>query len=165
MRSYQIEASKKIKGSYEFDGGYIVDAGCKDGTLNNCSGFSEWFASKYLGVNTKTKPHAGCYFQGSQFASTLISCYGLENGGKIPRVYSIFSHGPYSGSSDGWANHTGVVLGIDTEKDLIITGEASCSNGYIDGVWPGVKTYSLSKWTNNPSRYGPTFAYKEGFSL
>lgn len=165
MSAYIAEASKKLTGSYEFDGGYIVDAGCKHGTLNNCSAFSEWFASKYLGVNTRSRPHNGCYFQGSQFVNTLTSCYNLNYGGKTPVVYSVFSHGPYTGSADGWANHTGVVLGIDVEHDLIITGEASCTNGYIEGVWPGVKTYSLSKWTNNPSRYGPTYAYKEGFSL
>lgn len=165
MSAYIAEASKKLTGSYEFNGGYIVDAGCKHGTLNNCSAFSEWFASKYLGVNTKSRPHHGCYFQGSQLVSTLTNCYGLNYNGKTPVVYSVFSHGPYSGSADGWANHTGVVLGIDVERDLIITGEASCSNGYINGVWPGVKTYSLSKWTNNPSKYGPTYAYKEGFSI
>ena len=165
MSAYIAEASKKLTGSYEFDGGYIVDAGCKHGTLNNCSAFSEWFASKYLGVNTKSRPHNGCYFQGSQFVNTLTSCYNLNYGGKTPVVYSVFSHGPYTGSADGWANHTGVVLGIDVEHDLIITGEASCSNGYVNGVWPGVKTYSLSKWTNNPSKYGPTYAYKEGFSI
>lgn len=138
--------------------GPIVYAGCIDGTYNNCSAFTAWYINNYTS-GTKVSN-----IQGSEFVKRLLNNYPNEytNGGKIPAVGAIMSHGPYSGSADGWANHTGVVLGIDTANDKIIIGEASCSLGYNDN-WPRAYTYSLSKYTNNPSPYGPTYAYPNTF--
>ena len=139
--------------------GPIVYAGCKHGTYNNCSAFSAWYINNYTD-GTKV-----ANYQGSEFVKRLLNHHPDEytDGGKIPAIGAIVSMGPYSGtSSDGWANHTGVVLGIDVEKDQIIIGEASCSNGFNNN-WPRAHAYSLSKYTNNPSQYGPTYAYPKSF--
>ena len=88
----------------------------------------------------------------------------VTDGGKIPQAYAIFSTGDTSGdgsgSLNGYYNHTGVVMGINTEKDEIYIAEASSANGYTTGdyPWPYVRIKKLSEWTNaGPG--GPTYAY------
>ncbi len=155
-----------IQGSCTLAGAMVSDAGCTDGTLNNCSAFSQWFVNKYWGANIPGRV-GDCRLQGSLLTDTLSRCYGYSGGknNRIPSLYAVFSTGPETGSDGKWYNHTGVVLGIDKEHDILITGEASCHNGFVKDVWPGVKTRSLSEWTNSPDKYGPTYAYKEGFML
>lgn len=136
----------------------LSHVGCVNGVYNNCSAFSAWYINNYTNGSTVTN------YQGSEFVSRLLNNFPGEytDGGKVPAVGAIMSSGPYSGSAEGWANHTGVVLGIDEANDQIIIGEASCSNGY-NSNWPGAHTYSLSKYTNNSSQYGPTYAYPKSF--
>lgn len=138
--------------------GPIVYAGCTGGTYNNCSAFTAWYINNYTNGSKVSN------FQGSQFVKKLLNSYPSEytDGGKTPAVGAIMSTGPNSGSADGWANHTGVVLGIDVANDIITIGEASCHSGF-NNTWPNAHNYSLSKYTNNPSPYGPTYAYPNTF--
>ncbi len=131
------------------------DGACVNGTMNNCSAFTQWFLNKY----TTLGPNGAGLKQGSQAVSSYLSEHsGLIDGGKVPRVYAVMSEGPFSGTSgDGWYNHTAIVLGIDAENDQIIFGEASCGGYY----YPQAKAYSLSEYTNSSSPYGPTYAYTD----
>ncbi len=157
MQAYRKEASKKSRGDQKFQGALVKDSGCKDGALNNCSAFTEWFLNRY----TTLGPDKVMTRQGSQAVKRYLKEFPeLVNGGKTPKVYAVVSMGPNSGKADGWSNHTGIVLGIDKEKDTIIIGEAACSNGYTDR-FPGAHEYSLSKYTNGPSKYAPTYAYTD----
>ncbi|MBR0431300.1 glucosaminidase domain-containing protein [Candidatus Saccharibacteria bacterium] len=159
MEAYAVEADKFARGNLTFDGATIQDAGCPDGTLNNCSAFTQWFLNRY----TTLGPSGVTLYQGSMAVEWNLRDHSeLMRGEKVPKVYAIMSMGSFSGCSDGWCNHTGIVLGIDKEKDQIIIGEASCgeSNG---GRWyrPGAHVYSLSEYTNSPSKFGPTYAYTD----
>ena len=156
MKAYREEARKRKKGSYSFSGAFVYDGGCNDGTLNNCSAFSEWFVNKY----TTAGPNISAY-QGADTVKNLLSLNkGFENGGKVPHAYAVFSSGPFEGQADGWWNHTGVVLGVNQEKNQMIIGDASCHNGFTDR-YPGAAVVDLDKWTNSSSKYGPTYAYTD----
>lgn len=153
MASYRAEAAKKQVGTLTVLGARVdqpSDGACKDGTLNNCSAFSQWFVNKYTSVDS------GLY-QGSQFAKQLIASGRAEDGGHNPRLYAVMSEGPMTGSAGGYPNHTGIVLGIDKENNKIIIGEASCSRGFTDSM-PGAHEYNLSDFTRNET-YAPSYAY------
>lgn len=154
MEAYSKEASRKARGSFTFDGATISDSGCIGGTMNNCSAFTQWFLNRY----TTMGPSGAIIHQGSKAVSRYLSENSeLVDGGKVPRAYAVMSQGPYTGYKDGWGNHTGIVLGIDKTRNKIIIGEASCSMSFL----PTAHEYDLDKYTNNPSSYGPTYAYTD----
>ena len=159
MEAYARESDKMQHGTVTFQGVSIEDVGCPSGSLNNCSAFTKWFLNRY----TTLGPNGVALIQGSQAVSqNLASHPQLKNGGRTPRMYAIMSSGPVSGSADGWANHTGIVLGIDESKNQIIIGEASCGSGRGSRAYrPRAQAYSLSEYTNSSSPYGPTYAYTD----
>jgi len=143
MQPYISRANLRETGTVVFDGATVNQPSSgppPDGTLNNCSAFSQWFVNRYTSVNV------GLY-QGSATARTLItSGKGFVNGGHTPKVYAIMSSQS--------PNHTGVVLGIDTATDTIIIGEASYHNG--TNGYPRAKAYSLKKYTSANYTYAYT---------
>ena len=164
MKAYREEASKKRSGNMYFLGALVEDVGSSQGTLNNCSAFTQWFVNKYTTIGPDKAPlrQGSCVV--SRISPLCNSSYdqftGLEYGGKVPRVYAIMSRGSYDGNnSDGWGNHTGIVLGIDVENDKIIIGEASWNQ--FDSKFPGANEYSLSEYTNATSQYGPRYLYTD----
>ena len=159
MEAYRIESDKFEKNDVMFDGALVTYIGCPDGALNNCSAFTQWFLNRY----TSFGPSGAILHQGSSAVSSYLrENPNLINGGKVPKAYAIMSQGPSTGSADGWTNHTGIVLGIDVENDLIIIGEASCGMSNGKRVYaPRAMAYSLSKYTNNSSQFGPTYAYTD----
>ena len=169
MTKYRNEASKKLKGNYGLGqqngtvigDGFVNDAGCKDGALNNCSAFTQWFINNYTTIG----PNFGST-SGSKYTDLLISEGGFEDGGQVPQVYAVFSCGCGDGAGDAcissvtgksYNNHTGIILGIDKEKGLVYTGEAGCSAGFDDS-WPGVFTRKLDDMTNTGEN-GYKYAY------
>ena len=160
MEAYAAESDKMRTGTQVFDGATIYDVGCPSGTLNNCSAFTQWFLNRY----TTLGPSGAGLYQGSQTVSSLLGLSSsIINGGKTPKAYAVMSMGPYTGTStDGWYNHTGIVLGINKENDQIIIGEASCgaSKGRRS-FRPRAAAYSLSQYTGSSSQYGPTYAYTD----
>lgn len=150
MSAYRSEAAKRKTGNYGggytngsvIGEGYVGDAGCWAGTLNNCVAFSRWFVNNY----TTAGPKSNAAGDGWTYANSLVSMDGFESNGRVPIAYAIFS------VLGGQYGHTGVVLGIDREKDEIYIGEAGCTAGYND-KWPGVHKYSLSAWTNSSYNY------------
>lgn len=159
MEAYAREADKMQHGLVTFQGVSIEDVGCPSGSLNNCSAFTKWFLNRY----TTLGPSGVALIQGSQAVKqNLASHPQLKNGGKVPKLYAIMSSGPMSGSAGGWANHTGIVLGIDESKNQIIIGEASCGSGRGGRSYrPRAQVYKLSDYTNSSSIYGPTYAYTD----
>ncbi|MBR3169552.1 glucosaminidase domain-containing protein [Candidatus Saccharibacteria bacterium] len=143
MQPYITRARRKETGTIVFDGATVNQPSFgspPDGTLNNCSAFSQWFVNRY------TSATVGLY-QGSATARTLItSGKGFIDGGHTPKVYAVMSSQK--------PNHTGVVLGIDTATDTIIIGEASYHNG-ING-YPRAKAYSLNKYSSSNYTYAYT---------
>lgn len=159
MEFYAQESDKFARGTVNFDGATITDSGCPSGTLNNCSAFTQWFMNRY----TTLGPNGVNIAQGSRAVQRYLGAFPeLIDGGKVPRAYAVVSMGPYTGNAAGWPNHTGIVLGIDQVNDQIIIGEASCgSRNGARYYRPRAKAYSLAKYTENPSAYGPTYAYTD----
>ncbi len=150
MAAYREEASYKKFGAYGagypngtvIGSGYVGDAGCHDGTLNNCVAFSRWFVNNYTSAGPKSLASG----DGWAYAASLVASDGFVDNGTVPLPYAVFSQ---TGGSWG---HTGVVLGVNTEKDEIYIGEAGCTAGYTD-TWPGVHVYSLSTYTDATYNY------------
>lgn len=156
MQSYVDEASKQKPGDYGAGSpngtvigpGWVSDAGCSGGALNNCVAFSQWFVNNYT--------TAGLTFgtnHGKGYVDTMISG-GFTDGGTTPRAYAVFSTG-----FEDLYGHTGVVLGINKEKNEIYIGEAGCRIGYnVEQGWPGVHVEDLGEYTGGAYRY----AYTDG---
>lgn len=146
IRPYAVEAEKRKFGSYGsgyangtvIGDGWVADAGCVGGTLNNCVAMSQWFINNY----TNLGPSIGTT-NGWNYTDMLIGA-GLADGGTVPRAYAIFSTTSY--------NHTGVVLGVNEEKGEMYTAEASC------GMYHGavVKVVSMDSATSGEYRYAYT---------
>lgn len=150
MKDYSELAKTQPRGSGEYLGAYIYDAGCPFGTLSNCVAFSQWFINKYTTTQYMNTSN------GNLVVTDLLTM-NFKDGGTTPAPYAIFSQpGPSS------AGHTGVILGVNKEKNTIIIGEASCSLGRSSPYyWPHAVEYSLdgdSEWTNGYT----TYAYTDG---
>ena len=115
-----------------------------DGTLNNCAAFVEWFLKRYT---TAT----GINLWGPEtIESKLNGVPGFKTGSTTPELYSVMVQTP---SDQKDIKHVAIVLGIDTDRNKIILGEASYHNGYVEGKWPGVHEYDLDKYTDGNHRY------------
>ena len=113
----------------QFDGADVRTDTCGHGTLNNCVAFSQWFVNKY----TTLGPNWNHTAMGNRMVSRLGE-YGFATG-STPEVYAVFSQ---------VSNHTGVVLGIDKERNKMVIGQASCGFYYE----PHVKEESINQnWT------------------
>ena len=105
--------------------------------LENCVAFTQYFICEYANVCMGLP-------DGGKVVDTLLnSPRGFIEGGTTPRVYAVFSS----------ATHTGIVLGIDKERDKIVIGEAGCGNT-ID--WTNAHEYSLSSRSNGSYKYAYT---------
>lgn len=124
------ETARKV---YHLDGCYA----CEDNgvQIDNCPALSRWFVNRF----TTGKKWIGQTGYGKDVANNIANFYGLSTS-HTPSAYSIFS-----GPGSGWAGHTGVVLGIDTNRKKAIIGEAGYCSGYdfIDA-----KEWDLSKLTS-----------------
>lgn len=128
----------------------VVAAGCPGGIKANCSAFSTYFVNKYV---TGMKGRA-IQRNGNQMASSLINNNGFKDGGRIPTPYAVFSQ-TAAACGFGSSNHTGVVLSINKSQDLLLIGEAGCSNR--DGG--SIRKLSLKCMTNNSAFH---YAYPPG---
>jgi hypothetical protein len=119
----------------------INDAGCAGGPLANCVAFSQYFINRYTDKKL-TSPG-----NGRDVVRSILSLSSFTDGGTTPAVYAVFSV-----DDDLWG-HTGVVLGIDKEKGVIIIGEAGCGFG---AQWTDAREYPLSKFSNGKYTYAYT---------
>ena len=125
----------------------INNTGCNS-DLENCVAYVQYFICEYANVCMGLP-------DGRNVVSRLLSIgKGFIDGGTTPRPYAVFSTvrpTKYVPS----ANHTGVVLGIDTARNKIIIGEAGCYGGLN---YTNAKEHDLSEYTNGGYRY----AYTDG---
>lgn len=132
---------------------------CSGGDLANCVAFVKYFVNRYtIFSDTSRFPSGiGATGNGGDVVTTLLSRNeGFVNGSTIPRPYAIFS--VRKGSTMCGAvicGHTGVVLGIDTDKNQIIIGEAGCGQPLS---WADAHVYQLSDYMNGSY----TYAYTDG---
>jgi hypothetical protein len=123
---------------------------CSGGPLANCVAFSQYFINRYT---TKQYTYTA---NGSGVVSSLIGL-GFTDGGHTPKVYSVFSQSTGSMMcGETPCGHTGVVLGIDTNNNKIIIGEAACGNT-LD--WADAREYDLVEYSNDAY----TYAYTDNF--
>lgn len=150
-----VEEYKNSPDSINFIGG--AGQGCNGGPLSNCVSFSVYFINKYttfVGFGSDRRAGPG---NGSTVASNAIARNPTIESGNSPRPYAIFS--TPSGSQmcgDVKCGHTGVILGVDTARQVVIVGEAGCSNALS---WDTAREYPLSRF-DSPEY---TYAYTDGF--
>lgn len=124
---------------------------CSGGIAYNCVSFSRYFINMYTNDYVTNHITVGLG-NGADIVGSLISGgYEFTDGGHIPQVYSIFSIS--SGSTmcgTSACGHTGVVLGINTNTNTIVIGEAACGSGEA-GV--RAREESLSTFMSSSYRY------------
>lgn len=154
MTKEQAEAFMSVYSSNPVNKEFIGSSSCscRGGCLKNCTSFSSYFINKYTSIIGFDGSLAGG--NGNQIVPNIIARNPSIQHGTVPRVYAIFSNPAYSKYGPTSAGHTGVVLGIDTENNLAIIGEASCNNASIS-----VRTQSLDTMTNNEDWI---YAYSDG---
>lgn len=121
----------------------INGTNCSGGSLSNCVAFSQYFINRYTSIKY-------IYTSDGRKVVKDLLALGFKDGGHIPKVYAVFSK---DGGSYG---HTGIVLGIDKDKDIIVIGEAHCSSTLDTAV---ASEYKLSDFSKNTY----TYAYTDGF--
>lgn len=159
-----LDEAKKFMDEYKNNPSnekYIGGAGrdCPGGPLSNCVSFTVYFINKYTkiqGFGDGTTPGNG----GEVVANIIARNPGIDNG-HSPRPYAIFSTPKgemMCGSTK--CGHTGVILGVDTKKDVVIVGEAGCGAG---AEWDTAREYPLSQFDNESYTYAYTDSWlKEG---
>lgn len=121
----------------------LTSNNCSGGIAYNCVSFSRYFVNVYTSRSSNhiTEPLG----DGINVASSLISNYSSDFNNCGPTTYAIFS-----GSGSGSEGHTGVILGINTANDEIVTGEAACGGGE-NGI--KVVVYSLVKFMSRYNKF------------
>lgn len=103
---------------------------CAGGIAYNCVSFSRYFINMYTNDYITNHITVGLGNGADIVGSLLSGGYAFTDGGSTPQVYAIFSTSSGSTMCNGKAcGHTGVVLGINTNTNTIIIGEAACGAG------------------------------------
>ncbi len=154
MAAYRSISPREVSQNPDLKKYGITSNNCTGSDLENCVSFVKWFVYTYTGTK------ASNIGNGKDVASRLVSNYGWKPGGHTPQVYAVFSvpKGKTVCADGKLCGHTGVVLGINKERNEIIIGEAGCSMGFS---WTGAHSYSLSEYSS--SLY--TYAYPPQINL
>jgi hypothetical protein len=118
--------------------------GCAGLRTNNCVAFTLFFLQKYTTLNFASA-------DGGKIVGAIAAANPDIQSGTVPQAYSIF--GTRKGRTicdDGLpCGHTGMVLGVDTERGVIIVGEAA----YCNAAFTGAREYDLAQWSNGEYTY------------
>lgn len=130
----------------------MTDNTCSGGIAYNCVSFTRYFINMYTNDYITNHITVGLGNGADIVGSLLGSGYQFTDGGSTPSVYAIFStsEGSTICNNGRPCGHTGVVLGIDTDNDKIIIGEAACGSGESGIV---AREDSLSAFTTSDYRY------------
>jgi len=121
---------------------YFSNCSGGGGPLGNCSTFVGYFVQRHT-TGSSVSVNGGQMVQ-----SLLATNSGFVDGGSVPKPYAVFSF-----STAGYG-HTGVILGVDTANNTIVTGEASCSS---PASYTGAHTYTMEGFAAK----NPTYAYTD----
>lgn len=136
----QIDAGDP-NGDMPFMSGTI---GCSGLRTNNCVAFTLFFLQKYTTLNYASE-------DGGKIVGAIAAANPDIQSGTVPQAYSIF--GTRKGRTiceDGLpCGHTGIVLGVDTARGVIIVGEAA----YCNDSFTGAREYSIESWSNGEYTY------------
>lgn len=140
---------KKIdQGDPNGDRKYLTGA-CNTLT-DNCVTFASYFVSKYTSLKFGSNNGA------MVVNSTLAVNPGLDQGTE-PRPYALFGTKKGStlcdwdgdGTREAPCGHTGIVLGVDKSKGVVVVGEAAwCNDGFT-----AAREYPLDQWSDGSYRY------------
>jgi hypothetical protein len=147
-----MDSYKNNPNNVKYIGGAAQD--CPGGPLSNCVSFSVYFVNKY--TNIQGMGDGTSSGNGSTVAANIIARNPSIQNGHTPRPYAIFS--TPSGSQmcgDVKCGHTGVILGVDTDRGKVIVGEAGCGT---PASWDTAREYSLAQF--NSADY--TYVYTDG---
>lgn len=111
---------------------------------DNCVTFSAYFVNKYTDLNIAIN-------DGGKMVGALAAANpGIETG-TVPKPYAVF--GTRKGTTicdDGLpCGHTGIVLGVDTARQVVIVGEAA----YCNDAFTAAREYPLAEWTDGDYTY------------
>ena len=129
----------------------MTDNNCSGGVAYNCVSFTRYFINMY--TNYFSNHITESLGNGADVVGNLLSGgYHFTNGGNTPRAYAIFStsQGRTMCDNNTPCGHTGVILGIDTNTNTIIIGEALCGSGEA-GI--RARTDSLNNFMSSTYRY------------
>lgn len=144
-----METYRKSADSVKYVG--AASQKCSGGPLANCVSFTAYFVNKYTDI---TDLKSGAIGNGIDVVSNLLSENSKLQGGTQPKPYAVFS----APSTTVWG-HTGIILGVDTEKDVVVVGEAGCG---LPLSWAIAREYSLSKFSDGSHTYAYTDGHLKG---
>lgn len=142
MQTYLKINDGDPNGDKQFTQGFLV---CNTST-DNCVTFSGYFVNKYT-------DYTGQSTVGSKVAKAVADANGGLEMGNLPRPFAVFStqKGRTLCGDEGAryiCGHTGIVLGVDSETDSIIVGEAAWC-----GSSGAANRYSLAAWSDGTYDY------------
>jgi Phage tail lysozyme len=132
---------------------YLGGAGrnCNGGPLSNCVSFSTYFINKFTDIQHFKKgdgtENPG---DGKDVVANILARNPNIEHGHVPKPGAIFS------TTKGYSTqfgHTGVILGVDEARGVVIIGEAGCSAA---AIWDTAREKSLAYWTDDAIDYAYT---------
>lgn len=123
--------------------------GCPGGELANCVSFSAYFINKYTTLQGFASGPTG---NGNEVVGNIAARNPSVKTGTTPKLYAVFSL-----TAQGSPGHTGVILGIDTDRKKVIVGEASCGDS-MDWIASHNNEYDLAQFSSGAY----TYAYTDG---
>lgn len=123
--------------------------GCPGGELANCVSFSAYFINKYTNLQGFASGPTG---NGNEVVGNIAARNPSVQTGTTPKLYAIFSL-----TGQGSPGHTGVILGIDTDRKKVIVGEASCGDS-MAWIASHNNEYDLAQFSSGAY----TYAYTDG---
>lgn len=151
-----LEQAKKFMAVYKQidDGDPNGDRQYLSGACNtltdNCVTFASYFIKKY------TNLQFGINNGAMVVNSTLALNEGLDQGTE-PRPFSLFGtkkgvtlcDWDGNGTAEAPCGHTGIVLGVDRTRKVVIVGEAA----YCNDSFTAAREYPLDEWSDGSYRY------------
>lgn len=123
---------------------------------DNCVTFSAYFVNKFTNLNF------GIHNGAKVVSETLAKNTQLKSG-TVPEPYALFGvkkgvtlcDWDGNGTDDAPCGHTGIILGVDTAKGVVIVGEAA----YCDDNFTAAREYPIDEWSNGEYSYAYLNSY------
>ena len=121
------------------------------GSRTNCVGFSAYFIRAHTSIAEAHFTLGQSPGNGNKVVNNLLAVAPNVAYGTQPQPYSVFSMGV-----SGEFGHTGVVMGVDEERQTVITIEAACATNGGVSTGATVREYTFAQMA---ARYGGDVQY------